>query len=61
MRKCPTSVGVYLVMLAVLAGLAYAEDEEAVVVESAKKLKEITAKKVIWKKDGAEMAYYSGR
>ena len=44
-------------LLMLLAFSVYAEDEKAVVVESAKELKGITAKKVIWKKDGAEMAY----
>ena len=32
----------------------YAEDEKVVVVGSAKELKRITAKKIIWKKDGAK-------
>ena len=33
----------------------YAEDEKVVVVGSAEELKGITAKKIIWKKDGAKM------
>jgi len=39
----------------VLAFSVHAEDEKVVVVGSAKELKGITAKKVIWKKDGAVM------
>jgi hypothetical protein len=39
----------------------YAENKDLVVVGSGKELKGVTAKKIIWKKDGAEMAYYSGR
>jgi len=42
-------------LLVVLAFSVYAEDEKAVVVGSAKELKGITAKKIIWKKDGAVM------
>ena len=38
-----------------LAFSVYTDDEEAVVVGSAKELKGITAKKIIWKKDEAEM------
>jgi len=38
-----------------LAFLVYAKDKEAVVVRSAEDLKGITAKKIIWKKDGAKM------
>ena len=44
-------------LLVLLVFSVYADDEKTVVVESAKELKGITAKKVIWKKDGAEMAY----
>ena len=43
-------------LLVLLAFSVYAEDEKAVVVESAKELKGGTAKKIIWKKDGSEMA-----
>ena len=42
-------------LLLLLAFSVYAEDEKAVVVGSAKELKGITAKKIIWKKDGAVM------
>ena len=42
-------------LLVLLAFSVYAEDEKLLVVESAKELKEITAKKIIWKKDGAKM------
>ena len=42
-------------LLVLLAFSVYAEDEKAVVVGSAKELKGITAKKIIWKKDEAEM------
>ena len=42
-------------LLVLLAFSVYAEDEKVVVVGSAKELKGITAKKVIWKKDGAKM------
>ena len=41
--------------LVLLVFSVYAEDEKAVVVGNAKELKEITAKKIIWKKDGAKM------
>ena len=44
-------------LLVLLAFSVYAEDEKLLVAGSAKELKGITAKKVIWKKDGAEMAY----
>ena len=44
-----------LVLLVWLASLAHAEDEKLLVVESAKELKEVTAKEIIWKKDGAKM------
>ena len=36
---------------------AVIEDEKAVVIGSAKELKDITAKKIIWKKDGAKMVW----
>ena len=42
-------------LLVLLAFSVYAEDETLVAVESAKELKGITAKKIIWKKDGAKM------
>ena len=42
-------------LLVLLAFSVYAEDEKAVVVGSAKELKGVTAKKIIWKKDGAKM------
>jgi len=42
-------------LLVLLAFSVYAEDEKVVVVGSAKELKGIAAKKVIWKKDGAKM------
>ena len=42
-------------LLVLLVFSVYAEDEKAVVVGNAKELKEITAKKIIWKKDGAKM------
>ena len=42
-------------LLVLLAFSVYAEDEKAVVVGSAKELKGITAKKIIWKKDQAKM------
>ncbi len=43
------------VLLVLLAFSVYAEDEKAVVIRSAEELKGITAKKIIWKKDGAVM------
>ena len=49
------SVVVLLVMFVVLVGLVRAEDAKEVVVASAKELKGIKAKKIIWKKDGAKM------
>jgi len=49
-------VVVLLVMFVVLVGLVRAEDAKKVVVASAKELKGIKAKKIIWKKDGSEMA-----
>ena len=42
-------------LLVLLAFSVYAEDEDLLVVGSAKELKGITAKKVIWKKDGSVM------
>ena len=42
-------------LLLLLAFSVYAEDEKLLVVGSAEELKGITAKKVIWKKDGAKM------
>ena len=48
-------VVVLLVMFVVLVGLVRAEDAKEVVVASAKELKGIKAKKIIWKKDGAKM------
>jgi len=39
-------------LLVLLAFSVYAEDEKEVVVGSAKELKEIKTKKIIWKKDG---------
>ena len=42
-------------LLVLLVFSVYADDEKTVVVGSAKELKGITAKKVIWKKDGAKM------
>ena len=44
-----------LMLLVMLAFSAYAEDETLVAVGSAKELKGITAKKIIWKKDGSVM------
>ena len=55
MRKCPTSVGVYLIMLAVFAGLAYAQNEKETVVGSVEELKSISSEKITWKKDRANM------
>jgi len=43
-------------LLVLVACSVYAEDEKLLVVESAKELKGITAKKIVWKKDGAQMA-----
>ena len=42
-------------LLVLFAFSVYAEDEKLLVVESAKELKEVTAKKIIWKKDRAKM------
>ena len=44
-------------MLVVTLGLASTEGPREVVVESNEELKGVTAKKVIWKKDGAEMVF----
>jgi len=44
-------------LLALLPFLVYAEDEKEVVVENAKELKRITAKKITWRKDGAKMVW----
>jgi len=43
------------ILLMLLAFSVYAEDEKAMVIESAEELKNVTAKKIIWKKDGAKM------
>ena len=42
-------------LLLLLAFSVYAEDEKLLVVGSAKELKGVKAKKIIWKKDGAKM------
>ena len=42
-------------LLVLLAFSVYAEDEKLLVVGSAKELKGVKAKKIIWKKDGAKM------
>jgi len=42
-------------LLVLFAFSVYAEDEKLLVVGSAKELKGITAKKIVWKKDGAKM------
>ena len=42
-------------LLVLLAFSVYAKDEVLPVVSSAKELKRVTAKKIIWKKDGAKM------
>ena len=52
MRK----LSLILLVLLVLAFSLYAEDEKDVIVGRAKELKEINAKKIIWKKDRAKMA-----
>jgi len=44
-------------LLVLLVFSVYAENKDLVVVGSGKELKGVTAKKIIWKKDGAEMAY----
>ena len=44
-------------LLVLLTFSVYAEDGTLVVVGSAKELKGITAKKIIWKKDGAKMVW----
>ena len=43
------------VLLVLLVFSVYAEDEKLLVVESVEELKGITAKKITWKRDGAEM------
>ena len=43
------------ILLVLLAFLVYAEDEKALVIGSVKELRGITAKKIIWQKDGAKM------
>ena len=45
----------YWMLLVLFAFSVYAEDEKAVVIGSAKELKGVVAKKIIWKKDGAKM------
>ena len=52
MRK----LSLILLVLLVLVFSVYAEDEKDVIVGRAKELKEINAKKIIWKKDRAKMA-----
>ena len=47
-----------LLVLLVLVFSVYAEDEKDVIVGRAKELKEINAKKIIWKKDRAKMAAF---
>jgi formylglycine-generating enzyme required for sulfatase activity len=42
-------------LLVLVAFSIYAEDEKLLVVGSTKELKGVTAKKIIWKKDGAQM------
>ena len=44
-----------LLALFLLALSVYAEDKKAMVIGSSKELKGISAPKIIWKKDGAEM------
>ena len=43
------------VLMVIVAGSVRAEDSKEVVIASAKELKGIKAKKIIWKKDGAKM------
>ena len=43
------------ILLVLLAFLVYAEDEKALLIGSVKELRGITAKKIIWQKDGAKM------
>ena len=45
------------VLLVLLAFSVYAEDEKLLVVESVEELKGITAKKITWKRYGAEMVF----
>jgi len=49
-----------LLILVVWVGLVQAEDAREIVVESAKELKGINAKKITWKKDGAKMILVPG-
>ena len=49
-----------LLILVVWVGLVQAEDAREVVVESAKELKGINAKKITWKKDGSKMILVPG-
>ena len=44
-----------VVLLVMFAFEVYSEDEKEVVVGNAKELKDIKAKKITWKKDGAKM------
>ena len=44
-----------VVFLVMFAFEVYSEDEKEVVVGNAKELKDIKAKKITWKKDGAKM------
>ena len=46
---------IFAVLLVALVGLVRAEDAKEVVVASAKELKGIKAKTIIWKNDGAKM------
>ena len=43
--------------MAIVAGSVHAEDAKEVVIASAKELKGIKAKKIIWKKDGKKMVF----
>ena len=52
MRK----LSLILLILLVLAFSVYAEDEMDVIIRSVQELKEISAKKITWKKDRAKMA-----
>ena len=45
----------WILLIVLLAFSVYAEDEDLLVVGSAEELKGVTAKKIIWKKDGAKM------
>ena len=44
-----------VLLMVVLVGLVYAEVAKEVVVSSAKELKGIKAKKIIWQKDGERL------